>query len=550
VQQPRGDTGAISRALAREVDKLELLIAKSWLAIGVLIGVSSVVVGVVLDADMGKAAFVVGALMFAWGAALTGAAQRGGARHPAWRWASSALESLSPFALIALMVLVIGPVRAFTEALFGPTLMIGAVAMISLLRMDWRVTLFGNAFGVTAYAAIVFILVPAVGTPDDLASLHFETRRSLVRIAVMITAGTAGAFISRGLRNAVSGTVRRVRERDLFGKYRLEREIAKGGMGTVWRATYCPEGGFSRPAAVKRIHAHLSADAAFVDAFRKEAELGARLVHHNIVQTLDFGSVQNDDDDAPTFFLAMELVDGCSCADLARRGKARDQPIAPPVVARIAHGVLAALAYAHEEARDGDGAPLRVVHRDVAPQNVLLSSAGLVKLTDFGIARSLRDDTAAVTEAMGHKGHVAPEHVDGKPIDARSDLFLVGILVWELLCGRKLFVREHEAASLRAILLEPAPLPSTIAPALAPWDAFTARALEKDPAARWQRAIDMQRALDDVIASSGVASADELGSLVRALGAGDVHDAETARLGAVGLPDLTAKTPARQQGAR
>jgi serine/threonine-protein kinase len=261
-------------------------------------------------------------------------------------------------------------------------------------------------------------------------------------------------------------------------------------MGVVWRATYCPEGGFARPAAVKLVHAHLVHDQSFVDAFRTEASLGARLVHSHIVQVFDFGVVDD------RYFLAMEYVDGPTLREVMVKAATASQDIPPVVAGAIVRGILAGLGFAHGEARDENGSLLRVIHRDLAPSNILSSRGGSVKLTDFGIARALRDRAVDATQTVaGHLDHMAPEQANAAPLDERTDLFCVGILLWELLCGRPLFLRANQPATLLAITFGDIPLPSSEDPTLEPWDAVCARALSRDPDKRYRTAAQMASAI-------------------------------------------------------
>jgi serine/threonine protein kinase len=532
---------SVARALDEELTRLEDLRAQGWLVLAVLLLSASSLAAVFVAADIARPGLIGSFALIAWFIFVRRAIAKGKLR--AWhKGITLVIEVVAPW--LMLVGIVQGATPAIALAAWGPLLFFAGIMILTLLRLDARQAFVCGVLGGVQYLVIALLLAQPKLTPELQQEFSFTTGSILVRGVFLSLSGVLCAFVSRGLRRAFGAAVRIARARDLFGKYQLERELASGGMGSVWLATYAPEGGFRRPAAVKRIHPHLARDEKFVDAFRKEAELGARLVHHNIVQTLDFGRI----DDA--YFLAMEYVDGCSCAELSRRATTMGIALPPRVVARIIRDVLAGLVYAHEEARDIDGTPLRVVHRDLAPQNVLVSTAGLVKITDFGIARTLRDSTAALTQAVGHAGHVAPEHIDGKPIDARSDLFLVGVLAWELLAARPLFVRDNEMATLSALLLAPAQTIASIDGKLAPWDALLQRALAKDPKERHASAREMAAHLDALIAASdgpGVASAVELGGLVRSLEGKDVHDALTMPLGGkLGTPsnDVTSTTGA------
>lgn len=203
------------------------------------------------------------------------------------------------------------------------------------------------------------------------------------------------------------------------------------------RAT-TPEG-FVRPVAIKRVLPHLTHDEEFVKLFLEEARVALYLHHGNLVQTLDVGTASG------TQFLVMEWVDGVNLRVLLRRENNR-LPLGP--AAQITLGVLAALAYAHD-ATDHEGHPLDVVHRDVSPPNILLSRAGEVKLADFGLARAAgRAQHTQPGIIKGKFGYVSPEAVHGLPTDRRTDLFAVGVILWEMLAGRRLFLGETDHQTL------------------------------------------------------------------------------------------------------
>jgi serine/threonine-protein kinase len=278
----------------------------------------------------------------------------------------------------------------------------------------------------------------------------------------------------------------------LFGKYRIVRQIASGGMGMVHEALYCPEGGFERPVAIKRIHPHLAEQDDLVQQFRREAQLSARLVHPNIVQVFDFGRVSD------TYFLAMEFVEGMTLLTFMKRHRAHKSAMPAPVVAHIVRQVLHGLAFSHEDARGADGAPLRVIHRDLSPANVLLSSTGAVKISDFGLARALRDAVSTKTLTVaGHVGYMAPEQARGESFDARCDLFGLGVILWEMLAGTRLFLRDTQATTLLALVSDPVvPITSLRSDLTDDWNVFIDSAIAREPRARFASARSMLAALD------------------------------------------------------
>jgi serine/threonine-protein kinase len=202
-------------------------------------------------------------------------------------------------------------------------------------------------------------------------------------------------------------------------------------MGEVHRATYCPEGGFVRTVAVKKIRADLAGEARFVEAFRREAYTAATLAHPNLVQVLDFGRFRGE------LMFVMEFVDGLSLDALLR---ARGGPLSASACAFVAHEIASALAYLHGRA---------LVHCDVNPPNVLLSRAGEVKLADFGVMRACEPGAAGFG---GKIAYAAPEQLSGDALDARSDLYALGVTLREALTGcRGAPLGDDMPAPLRAI---------------------------------------------------------------------------------------------------
>ncbi|MBL8916804.1 MAG: serine/threonine protein kinase [Archangium sp.] len=250
------------------------------------------------------------------------------------------------------------------------------------------------------------------------------------------------------------------RQRDLLGKYVLGERLGAGGMAEVFRAVYCPEGGFERTVAVKRILPSWANVPELVALFRREAELGARLAHPNVVQVLDFGS------DGDTYFLAMEFVDGISLGRLLKHLHREQKKIPVPALLWLTQELAAALEYIHTR-RDANGAPLNLVHRDLNPPNILLSRVGEVKIADFGIARSA--DRPSLTQPgvmRGKLAYAAPEQAMDQPLDARTDLFALGITLYESATGQRLFGQQSETEMLRAVLENAAENPAAARPEL------------------------------------------------------------------------------------
>jgi serine/threonine protein kinase len=272
----------------------------------------------------------------------------------------------------------------------------------------------------------------------------------------------------------------------VLGKYRLDRRLAGGGMAEVFLASTLGAEGFTRRVAVKRILAGLSDDSAFARMFVEEARISSQLVHPNIVSVLDF-----DRDAEGRLFLVMELVEGRDLDALMATG-----PLPIPVALFGITEVLRGLAYAHDV--PGGGEVRGVVHRDVSPHNVLLSWAGAVKVSDFGIAKARAASAATVsTFIKGKPAYMSPEQATGQALDGRSDLFAVGIMLWESLVGRRLFVASDTRATLAAVLFGQIPRPRALRPEVPKdVDGVAMKLLERDLALRYATA---EEAIADLV---------------------------------------------------
>lgn len=225
-----------------------------------------------------------------------------------------------------------------------------------------------------------------------------------------------------------------------FGRYQLVERLAMGGMAELFVATSPGEHGFQKKVVIKRLLPHLSADETYKAMFIDEAKLTARLVHPKIAQTFELGRVDT------SLFIAMEFVDGIDVLALLREFASRRRRVDAHLAAWICHEVLDALDYAHN-LRDEGGSSLGIVHRDISPSNVLLSVRGDVKLVDFGIARAIdpeRTHKSKTGTLKGKYGYMSPEQVIELPLDGRSDVFSVGVVLAELLTGRRLFAAANE----------------------------------------------------------------------------------------------------------
>jgi serine/threonine-protein kinase len=269
-------------------------------------------------------------------------------------------------------------------------------------------------------------------------------------------------------------------------------------MAEVFRAKISSSHGFEKILVIKRILPHLAADATFVSMFIDEAKLTAQLTHPKIVQILDFGDVHGQ------YFIALELVEGTDALGLLRTCAQKRLHVPRHLALYIVNEVLEALDYAHN-ARDMSGVPMQIVHRDISPSNIFISKRGDVKLGDFGIAHAQRRESKTQAGTLkGKYGYMSPEQVVGKPIDARSDLFAVGVLLAELLTGRRLFSAPADLDVLlkvRDVKLDRldkygADLPKAL-------DSIVRRALQKSPRERFATAAEFREALADYLFTSG-----------------------------------------------
>ncbi|MBA3396134.1 MAG: serine/threonine protein kinase [Deltaproteobacteria bacterium] len=305
-----------------------------------------------------------------------------------------------------------------------------------------------------------------------------------------------------------------------IGRYQIIDRVAIGGMAELFKATLQGDHGFAKLVAIKKILPHLATDQKFVEMFLDEARITAQLDHRHIVQVFELGT------DADTPYIAMQYVDGLDVLALLRECARAQVRLPPDLAALIARDVLDALDYAHG-ALDVHGRPLGIVHRDISPGNVLLSWRGDVKLTDFGIARAAerRHKTEAGT-LKGKYGYMSPEQVSGGEVDARSDLFSVGILLAEMVMARRLFTSTNDLdillmvrdARLDRLHKYASEFPVELR-------VLTERALERRPVDRWASAAEFRDALDEWLRRTTRTTSRDLAGLL-----GTVINAPTAEL--------------------
>ena len=270
-----------------------------------------------------------------------------------------------------------------------------------------------------------------------------------------------------------------------FGKYQLLDKIAIGGMAELFRAKLTGAQGFEKLIAVKKILPNLSREANLVTAFIDEAKLAALLHHENIIQIYDFGSMDDQ------YFIAMEYLFGKDLRTITRTAGARDLALGLENILYIVSRICAGLDYSHH-LRDLQGKPLNIIHRDINPQNILITYEGQVKIIDFGIAKAASHNTQTRENLIkGKLAYMSPEQANGQKIDHRSDIFSTGIILYELLAARRMFSGEtmHVLSLVREAEYDP---PEEVIPDLPDkLNAILHRALAKDPDERYQSAGEM-----------------------------------------------------------
>lgn len=297
----------------------------------------------------------------------------------------------------------------------------------------------------------------------------------------------------------------------LIGRYLLFDEVASGGMATVHLGRLLGAAGFSRTVAIKRMRPQFAKEPEFVSMFVNEARLASRIQHPNVVSTLDVIAQDGE------LLLVMEYVPGEPLSKLLRAAAESGGPIDPALVGTIMAGALAGLHAAHE-ALDTTGQPLNIVHRDVSPQNILIGVDGVARVLDFGVAKAaMRLHTTRDGQLKGKLAYMAPEQLNGGPVDRRADVFAAGIVHWEALTGRRLFAGNDVGEVTGRILSGVIPPPSAMVPDLDDaLDDAVMRALERDPARRYATARDYAIAVES---AAPMMLARQVGEWVERLGA-------------------------------
>ncbi|MDX2015305.1 MAG: serine/threonine-protein kinase [Myxococcaceae bacterium] len=299
-----------------------------------------------------------------------------------------------------------------------------------------------------------------------------------------------------------------------LGKYTLVRKLATGGMAEVFLARADGPMGFQKKLVVKRILPHFGEDQNFINMFLSEARLAAELNHPNVVQIFDFGQAEGQ------YYIAMEFIDGPNLRALNKAARETVGPISLPLCARILALAAEGLGYAHD-LKDQSGQAMNLVHRDISPDNVLVSRNGGVKVVDFGIAKASTQPHLTKSGVIkGKLAYMPPEQLAREPLDRRADIFALGVVLYELACGAMPFDATSEVSIIQAIMgNEPLVRASVKRPDLPrALDAIISKCLEKKPQDRYSSCRELQHDLERFIASTGeVVSVADVGKLVEHL---------------------------------
>lgn len=269
-------------------------------------------------------------------------------------------------------------------------------------------------------------------------------------------------------------------------RYRVTERLEAGGMAEVFRGEAVSIQGFKRQVAIKRVLPHLAQNKGFISMFLDEARLGSRLTHANVVSVLDIGAADN------TYFIVMEFIDGCNLKTIIEEYRQSGRRIEVKDAVYMIVEAAKGLSFAHELV-DDDGRPLNIVHRDISPPNILLSKRGEVKVTDFGLAKATtqleKTDPGVV---KGKFSYLSPEAAMGQTVDARTDIFALGIVLWEMLAGRRLFLGETDYQTVKMVQQAQIPSLSRMNPEVdTELEAIIMKAMAKDPAERFGSARDL-----------------------------------------------------------
>ncbi|HZF48312.1 MAG TPA: serine/threonine-protein kinase [Polyangiaceae bacterium] len=319
----------------------------------------------------------------------------------------------------------------------------------------------------------------------------------------------------------------------VLGRYELLLPIAQGGMATVWAARQKGSRGFSKTVAIKTMLPGLSDDPQFEEMFLDEAGLAAKIQHPNVAQILDLGE-ENE-----ILYIVMEWVDGEALSTVASAAKKSSTALPQTVMLRIISQACAGLHAAHE-LKDENDRLVDLVHRDVSPQNILVTYDGIVKLVDFGVAKAVgRMSETQGGQLKGKVPYMSPEQARGGKVDRRTDIFALGIVLYKLTLGVHPFAGSDDLTTLRNIVSRPVFPPRSKDPSFSPdLEQVILKCLDKDPDKRYQTMLELDRAIERVLASTGASLVDdEVGAFVRSIVGERGHKRRTAIRDAVKAAD-------------
>ncbi len=348
-------------------------------------------------------------------------------------------------------------------------------------------------------------LLELVDGPSDDADLKTPTRTHPDIAPAALAAAPRSDVLApidggqKKKRKKKEGTGQTVVEGRSFGRFELLLEMGSGGMATLFLSRIRGPQNFEKLIAIKKIHDHLSKEEEFVDMFLDEARISAMIHHPNVVQIFDLGSIDD------VYFIAMEYVHGQDLSQMLRGViRTKNQTFSWTHASRLVADACAGLHAAHE-LKDQEGNPLGLVHRDVSPQNILVSYDGHLKVVDFGIAFAAEKiSQTSVGTLKGKASYMSPEQSRGQPVDRRSDVFALGILLFECCCMKRLFREENEAATLLRVGAADVPRPRSVRPELpAELERIILRALAKNPDDRFESAGEMAQALEKLLVGRG-----------------------------------------------
>ncbi len=281
-----------------------------------------------------------------------------------------------------------------------------------------------------------------------------------------------------------------------FGKYILIEKIATGGMAEMWKAKQKGPEGFAKLVALKRILPHLIENEDFITMFIDEGKVAAQLTHPNIAQIYELGEQDG------SYYIAMEYIAGKDLRSIMRVGRQKGKTLRPELATTIAIKLLAGMHYAHRK-KGFNNEDLNIVHRDITPHNVLISYEGQVKLVDFGIAKAAAKNSVTQTGALkGKILYMSPEQAWGQSVDRRSDIFSLGVLFYEMLTSKRVFLADNEIAILQKVREWDPPPPSSAKSTISSQiDRIVLKAIAKNPSQRYQTADEMRRDLESYLAA-------------------------------------------------